>query len=76
MLENKLHLLDPNNILERGYAIITQQDKIISSVNNLDFNTNMVIKLKDGVISAYPDKISERDIKYSTEVDKIEKILK
>ena len=73
MLESKLHLLDPQNVIERGYAIVTQKDKIISSVDKVEMETELNITLKDGVVSAYPDKIYSNN---SIETDNIEKILK
>lgn len=73
MLESKLRLLDPQNVIERGYAIVTQNDKIVSSVGKVEMETELNITLKDGVVSAYPDKIYNNN---SIETDSIEKILK
>lgn len=75
MLESKLSLLDPQNVIERGYAVVTQKDKIVSSVNKVDMETELMIKLKDGVLSAYPEKIQDNN-KNSIEENNIEKILK
>ncbi len=50
LLESKLYLLDPQNVIERGYAVVTQKEKIISSVDNVEMETELTITLKDGVI--------------------------
>lgn len=75
MLESKLRLLDPQNVIERGYAVVTQNDKIVSSVDKVEMETELTITLKDGVVSAYPDKIYSSN-KNSVDADNIEKILK
>lgn len=76
MLESKLRLLNPQNVIERGYAVVTQNDKIVSSVDKLEMETELTITLKDGVVSAYPDKIHSSNSKNSVDADNIEKILK
>lgn len=75
MLESKLRLLDPQNVIERGYAVVTQKDKIVSSVNNVNMENELTITLKDGTVSAYPDKIYN-SVKDGIEQENIEKILK
>ena len=76
MLESKLRLLDPQNVIERGYAVVTQKDKIISSVNKVEMDKELTITLKDGIVSAYPEKIHSSSSKNSIEENNIEKILK
>lgn len=76
LLESKLYLLDPQNVIERGYAVVTQKEKIISSVDNVEMETELTITLKDGVISAYPEEKNKNNTKNITELDNIEKILK
>lgn len=73
MLESKLRLLDPQNVIERGYAVVTQKDKIVSSVDKIKMETELTVTLKDGVVTAYPDKIYSTN---SIETYNIEKILK
>lgn len=73
MLESKLRLLDPQNVIERGYAVVTQKDKIVSSVDKVEMETKLTVTLKDGVVTAYPDKIQSNN---SIETYNIEKILK
>ena len=76
MLESKLRLLDPQNVIERGYAVVTQKDKIVSSVNKVEMDKELTITLKDGIVSAYPEKIHSSSSKNSIEKNNIEKILK
>lgn len=76
MLESKLRLLDPQNVIERGYAVVTQQNKIVSSVNKVERGRELTITLKDGIISAYPEEIYNNDSKNILETDNMEKISK
>lgn len=52
LLEAKLDLLNPSYILEKGYAIITKDNKVISSANAISIGDNLNIKLKDGAIAS------------------------
>lgn len=51
-VDAKLKLLNPLNILEKGYAIIYKDDNVVDSVNNININDNISIKLYDGNINA------------------------
>lgn len=46
----KLELLNPLSIMKRGYSLTYQNDSIIKSVKNIDKNSNLTIKLSDGII--------------------------
>ncbi len=59
ILDNKLRLLDPYNVMERGYALVYQEDKIISKIEDVSLQKNIYIKLKDGSISALPETIQK-----------------
>lgn len=52
LLEAKLDLLNPSYILEKGYAIITKDNKVVSSTNAISIGDNLNIKLKDGAIAS------------------------
>ena len=52
LLEAKLDLLNPSYILEKGYAIITKNNKVVSSTNAISIGDNLNIKLKDGAIDS------------------------
>ena len=73
-LESKLSVLDPKNVMERGYALITQEEKVVSSVDDVHFNASLKIHLKDGNVYALPEKISKDNNKIDTERE--EKIVK
>lgn len=51
-VDSKLNLLNPLKILEKGYAIVYKDDSVIDSVNNININDNISIKLYDGNIVA------------------------
>ncbi len=78
ILENKLQLLDPYNIMDRGYALVSQDNKIVSSVDDVSFQTGLNIMLKDGNIIAAAEKIEKnKDNKNSNlKDDSKENILK
>lgn len=76
LFESKLNLLDPKNVIERGYAVVTQNNNIVSSVDKVEKDTEITVTLKDGFISAYPEKISKNNIKSDAALNNIEKILK
>ncbi len=49
---DKLELLNPMNIIKRGYSLTYINDNIIKSVKNINKNDSINIKLCDGVINA------------------------
>lgn len=51
-LIEKLELINPLGVLKRGYSLTMQNNKIISSINNVKLNSNIQIKLHDGEIEA------------------------
>ena len=58
-LTEKLTILNPNNILNRGYALVVKNDKIISSINDVNIKENIEIKMKDGYIDSFVIDIKE-----------------
>ena len=76
IIDNKLHLLNPHNIMDRGYALIYQEDKIVTSVDNVSLLSNINIKLKDGEIKAVPEDIKKDNNINKTQDDNKENILK
>lgn len=48
----KLELLNPLNILSRGYSITYLDDKALKSVKNINKNDTLKIKLTDGIIES------------------------
>lgn len=51
-LIEKLELINPLGVLKRGYSLTMQNNKIISSINNVKLNSNIQIKLHDGELEA------------------------
>ncbi len=53
-LEYRLKVLNPQQILERGYAIVTDSDSnvVISDISQINPNTNIRIRVKNGEFGA------------------------
>lgn len=49
-LIDKLELVNPLNILKRGYTLTYQSDKPIRSVKNINKDNNITIKFNDGIV--------------------------
>ncbi len=49
-LGKQLHQLSPLNILDRGYAIILQEQRIINSINQVNLGDTLYAQVKDGII--------------------------
>ena len=48
---DKIVLLNPFNIMKKGYSIIYKNDNIITSVEDINLQDKLTIKLNDGTIS-------------------------
>jgi len=49
----KLYTLNPDNLLQKGYARVTINKKIVSSVFDVRLQDELEIRLKDGYISSF-----------------------
>ncbi len=49
---NKITLLNPLNILEKGYSVVSKDKEIIKSTKKLKANDEVVIKLYEGKLKA------------------------
>ena len=49
---SKLEVLNPLNTLNRGYAIIKKDNKVLSSIKNINNDDIIKISLKDGEVSS------------------------
>lgn len=49
---NKLVILNPFNTMNRGYAMVIQNNQIVSQINQLNFEKPIKIKMTDGSIEA------------------------
>ena len=56
---SKLEVMNPMNTLKRGYAIIKDNNKVISSIHDVKADSKLEIKLKDGIINTKVVKVSE-----------------
>ena len=56
---DKIVLLNPFNIMNKGYSIVYSNNNIISSVDDVEVNEEIDIKLKDGTIGAVITKKSK-----------------
>ena len=67
-------MLDPKNVMERGYALVTQDGKVVSSIDDVYLNASLKIHLKDGKVFALPEKIlKDNNNMGATEQEKIVK---
>lgn len=52
-LKNKLNSLNPDSVLARGYAIVSDKNgKIITSTDDVTINQSINVSLKDGIITS------------------------
>ena len=56
---DKLILLNPLNVMKKGYSIAYQKDNVISSVKNLTLNEKLRVKMFDGEIETQILQIKE-----------------
>lgn len=59
ILINKLELLNPLNILSRGYSLSYINDKVLKSIKDVKKDDNIKIKLSDGFVNANVTDITE-----------------
>ena len=57
---SKLTVLNPLSTISRGYSITRYKDKVISSINDIEKDSNISIELRDGIISAIVEGISDK----------------
>jgi len=58
-LIEKLELVNPLGVLKRGYSLTKQENKVITSIKNIDKTKTLVIKLQDGIVETEIKKIKE-----------------
>lgn len=49
---NKLELLNPLNILSKGYSLVTLDDEVVKSTKNLKLNDTISIRMHEGNVKA------------------------
>jgi len=58
ILKTALTALNPLTLMDKGFAVISKGDKVITSINQVEMNEQISIRLKDGRLSA---KITEKE---------------
>ena len=48
----QLQSLNPYNVLNRGYSMIFKDEKVVSSVDVIEIDDKLSVKLKDGKFSS------------------------
>lgn len=61
ILETKVDLLNPINLLSKGYTLTTQGEKIITSVKQIDYNIPMKSIFFDGEVLSNPMIVEEEN---------------
>lgn len=56
---SKLEVMNPMNTLKRGYAIVKDKDRVVSSIWGVKIDDEIEVKLKDGIINTKVVKVSE-----------------
>ncbi len=56
-IASQLNTFSPLSTLQRGYSIVSQKDKIISSIKELDIEHTLIVQLSDGKIKTKPRSI-------------------
>ena len=56
----KLKVLNPLNVLQRGFSIVKQDDKYIKNVKDIDMNKSLNIELSDGTVETKIVQIKEK----------------
>ena len=62
-LKTKAELLNPNNILDKGYSIVYKDNKVVKDITKLSENDNINIMVKDGNINAKVEGINKKWVK-------------
>jgi exodeoxyribonuclease VII large subunit len=56
VFNGKLSTLGPTQVLDRGYAIIRQENQVLSGLKNLKIDKELMIQMKDGKLIVKPIK--------------------
>lgn len=52
ILKQSLHQLSPLTVMEKGYGLVLKNDRVITSIHDVERHDQLTIKLKDGSIDA------------------------
>ena len=78
---SKLEVLNPLNTLNRGYAIIKKDNKVLSSIKNINNDDIIKISLKDGEVSSKVIKVNKmtkekEELTFEEKIKLLEEIVK
>ena len=51
-LENRLLALSPLAVLRRGYAVITKNEKVVTSISQIQLDDGLHVRIQDGEFNA------------------------
>ena len=57
LIINKLELLNPLNILSKGYSVVSSNDKIIKRSKDVNIGDKIRVRLSEGIIDASVERI-------------------
>ena len=60
-ISEKLRLVDPQNILKRGYSLTLLNGKIVKSIDQISEGDQLETRLSDGIIESIVEKISNKE---------------
>lgn len=58
-LSNKVNALNPINLLNKGYSIVTKGNMPVSSVTTLDSGDNIAVRMSDGTVNCRVESINK-----------------
>jgi exodeoxyribonuclease VII large subunit len=61
LIGEKLRLIDPQNILKRGYSLTLLNGKIVKSVSQINAGDRLETRLSDGTVESIAEKISNKE---------------
>jgi exodeoxyribonuclease VII large subunit len=59
-LKESLHLLSPLHVMDKGYGLLSKNQKIVSSITSLKKDDTLSITLKDGIVETVITNIKEK----------------
>ena len=59
LLFNKLELLNPLNVLKKGYSVVKKDNHVIKDIKNVKVGDIVNIKINNGSIDAKVEKVDE-----------------
>ena len=60
-IQEKLRLVDPQNIQKRGYSMTLLNGKIVKSVEQINVGDRLETRLGDGTVESVVEKISSKE---------------